>query len=51
MTYRLARLGDGQSSLTKGSKQLQEKKLPRLAEMLSRHFNFPAVYKGLGLAS
>jgi len=28
----------------------QEQKLPRLAEIMQQHFNFPAVYHGLGLA-
>jgi len=28
----------------------QEKKLPRLAEIMEQHFNFQAIYKGLGLA-
>ncbi len=28
----------------------QEKKLPRLAEIMKRHFDFPALYKGLGLS-
>jgi BioD-like phosphotransacetylase family protein len=28
----------------------QEKKLPRLAEIMEGHFNFKALYKGLGLA-
>ena len=28
----------------------QEKKLPRLAEIMEQHFNFQAVYQGLGLA-
>ena len=28
----------------------QEKKLSRLAEIMGQHFDFPAVYKGLGLA-
>jgi len=27
----------------------QERKLPRLAEIMEQHFNFPAIYKGLGL--
>jgi len=29
----------------------QEKKLPRLIEIMEQQFDFPAVYKGLGLAS
>jgi len=28
----------------------QEKKLPRLTEIMEQHFNFPALYRGLGLA-
>jgi len=28
----------------------QEKKLPKLTEIMEQHFNFQAVYKGLGLA-
>ena len=28
----------------------QEKKLPKLTEIMEQHFNFPAVYRGLGLA-
>ncbi len=28
----------------------QEKKLPRLAEIMEQHFDFPVLYKGLGLA-
>ncbi len=28
----------------------QEKKLPKLTEIMERQFNFQAVYKGLGLA-
>ena len=28
----------------------QEKKLPKLAEIMEQHFNFQAVYRGLGLA-
>ena len=29
----------------------QEKKLPKLAEIMGQHFNFQAVYKGLGLTA
>ena len=29
----------------------QEKKLPRLTETMQRHFNYQAMYQGLGLAS
>lgn len=29
----------------------QEKKLPKLTEIMGKHFNFPAVYQGLGLAN
>ena len=29
----------------------QEKKLPRLAEIIRQRFDFQALYKGLGLAS
>lgn len=29
----------------------QESKLPRLIEIMEQHFNFPAVYKGLGLTN
>ena len=33
------------------SKFNQEKKLPRLIEIMEQHFNLQALYKGLGLAS
>jgi len=29
----------------------QEKKLPRLSEIMEQHFDFKAVYRGLGLAA
>ena len=29
----------------------QESKLPKLLQMMEQHFDFPAVYRGLGLAS
>ena len=31
--------------------RFSQKKLPRLSEIIEEHFDFPALYRGLGLAA